>query len=83
MDTEVLGYTVIYEHVSEENCGASVPDLPGLAVGGSTKEEVEQKIQEGTRGFTSKVSRKTGCLFLPQRHRLNPKQKIALHCSMV
>ena len=41
------GYTVIYEHVSKDNWSASVPDLPGLAVGGYTKEEVEKKIQEG------------------------------------
>jgi predicted RNase H-like HicB family nuclease len=40
-------YTVIYEHVSDNNWGATVPDLPGLAVGGRTKEEVEQLIQEG------------------------------------
>ena len=31
MDTEVLGYTVIYERESEGNWGAYVPDLPGLA----------------------------------------------------
>jgi predicted RNase H-like HicB family nuclease len=47
MDTEVLGYTVICEYVSDNNWSPSVPDLPGLAVGGSTKEEVERKIQEG------------------------------------
>ena len=47
MDTEVLGYNVVYERESEGNWGAYVPDLPGLGVGGSTKEEVEQKIQEG------------------------------------
>lgn len=47
MDTEVLGYKVVYEHVSDNNWSASVPDLPGLAVGGSTNEEVEKLIQEG------------------------------------
>jgi predicted RNase H-like HicB family nuclease len=47
MDTEVLGYTVIYERESEGNWGAYVPDLPGLGVGGRTKEEVEKLIQEG------------------------------------
>ena len=40
-------YTVIYEHVSDNNWGATVPDLPGLAVGGRTKKEVERLIQEG------------------------------------
>jgi predicted RNase H-like HicB family nuclease len=47
MDTKVLGYTVIYEHESEGNWGAYVPDLPGLGVGGETKEVVEKLIQEG------------------------------------
>jgi predicted RNase H-like HicB family nuclease len=41
------GYNVVFEHVSEGNWGAYAPDLPGLGVGGSSKEEVEQKIQEG------------------------------------
>jgi predicted RNase H-like HicB family nuclease len=48
MDTEVLGYPVIYERESEGNWGAYVPDLPGLGVGGSIKEEVEKLIQEST-----------------------------------
>jgi predicted RNase H-like HicB family nuclease len=43
----MMGYTVVYEQESEDNWGAYVPDLPGLGVGGSTKEEVEKLIQEG------------------------------------
>jgi len=47
MGAAVLGYTVIYERESEGNWGAYVPDLPGLGVGGETKEAVEKLIQEG------------------------------------
>lgn len=43
----IEGYAVIFEYVSEGNWGAYVPDLPGLGVGGGTKEEVEKLIQEG------------------------------------
>jgi predicted RNase H-like HicB family nuclease len=32
--------------MSENNWGAYVPDLPGLGVGGRTKDEVEQWIEE-------------------------------------
>ena len=41
------GYAVIFEQVSDDNWGAFVPDLPGLAVGGRSKEEVEKLIKEG------------------------------------
>ena len=47
MDTTVLDYTVIYEQAEDGGWGAYVPDLPGLGVGGETKEAVEKLIQEG------------------------------------
>ena len=47
MDKEVLGYTVIYEQAEDGGWGAYVPDLPGLGVGGETKEVMEKLIQEG------------------------------------
>ncbi|MEG9437813.1 type II toxin-antitoxin system HicB family antitoxin [Edaphobacter sp. HDX4] len=42
-----MNYKIVYEQESENNWGAYVPDLPGLGVGGCTKEEVEKAIREG------------------------------------
>ena len=47
MDTEVLGYTVVYEQAEDGGWGAYVPDLPSLGVGGETKEAVEKLIKKG------------------------------------
>jgi predicted RNase H-like HicB family nuclease len=42
-----MEYEIVYEQESENNWGAYAPDLPGLGVGGRTKEEVEKSIKEG------------------------------------
>lgn len=42
-----MDYKIVYEQMSEDNWGASVPDLPGLLVGGRTREEVERLTKEG------------------------------------
>lgn len=40
-------YTVIFERAEDGCWGAYVPDLPGLGVGGRTREEAHQLIVEG------------------------------------
>ncbi|GAB4369743.1 MAG: type II toxin-antitoxin system HicB family antitoxin [Bryobacter sp.] len=41
----VMRYTAIFEH-ADQSWGACVPDLPGLAVVGDSKEEVATLLEE-------------------------------------
>ena len=50
------GYTVIYEK-GPTSWGAYVPDLPGCAAVGDSREEVEELIREGIRLYIETLKR--------------------------
>lgn len=50
------GYTVIYER-GPTSWGAYVPDLPGCAAVGDSREEVEALIREGIRLYIETLER--------------------------
>lgn len=46
-------YLVIYEQAADGAWGAYLPDLPGVAAGGESREEVEQLIREAASAYVA------------------------------
>lgn len=44
-------YVVIYEQAENGDWGAYLPDLPGVAAGGQTREEAESRIKEAVAAY--------------------------------
>ena len=49
--TNVLSYTVFFEHASEGGYVAFVPSLPGCASQGETFEETTKNIKDAINGY--------------------------------
>jgi predicted RNase H-like HicB family nuclease len=54
---EQLKYAVIFEQAPEGNWGAYVPDLPGIAVGASTRKELVELTREAIELHISALKR--------------------------